>query len=232
MEDRGLGSATATPERLRTDYDALHADDAIHAPDRYYHWVLDLLDIKPGTRLLDIACGGGYLLRAAIRRGVEAWGVDFSGVALKQARRVAPEARIILADAEALPLETAGFDYVTNLGSLEHFLQPERSLLEMRRVLKPDGLMSIEVPNSRYVWDLARTVVGRRPTSGTTQMVSRVATLEEWRQLLERHGVRVRRAVGARHWPTGWGVKATIRRLTNPWVPLPWSYQFNFVCHQ
>lgn len=230
MEDRGTTGDIVSLERLRDAYDQLHEMDAIHAPSAYYGWVLDLLGASVGEHLLDIACGSGYLLQVADRRGLVAFGVDFSEVAVRRARCVTQRSRVVLSDAEVLPWKTETFDYATNLGSLEHFIHPERAIREMCRVLKPDGLISIEVPNSRYLWDMVRRQLGRRPISGTTQLISRVAPLDEWRRYLEHQGLKVQRIEASHSLSRSW--KAIILRLTNPLTPLGLSYQFNFICRK
>ena len=76
--DRGLGSMR-TPEA--------------------YQVFLDALDARPGMRLLDIACGTGFLLRAAAQRGLRTFGTDISEEAVKTRLHRANEAlRLWLAE--------------------------------------------------------------------------------------------------------------------------------------
>jgi len=78
-------------------------------------------------------------------------GVDISDEAVKLAHRVAPESRVAVATGEALCFRDRSFDYVTCLGSLEHFLDMGQGLREMQRVAKPDALLCVMVPNSDFV---------------------------------------------------------------------------------
>jgi len=142
--------------------------------------------------LLDIACGGGHFLRAALAAGTVAVGVDLSTEALKLARANAPGAALLCANGEGLPFGPSTFDYAVNLGGLEHFLDPALGVREMARVLKPDGRAVLLLPNSYFlmtilnVWRSGST--GRR----TDQEVDRWATRGEWTRLLDENGLRVR----------------------------------------
>src|SRR6185437_7229496 len=71
----------------------------------------DRLDLKPKTRLLDIACGAGQLTIPAARRGIAVTGLDLAENLVAQARKRAAaeglQIRIEQGDAEALPFEDA-----------------------------------------------------------------------------------------------------------------------------
>jgi len=74
------------------------------------------LDIKPGTRLLDIACGAGQLTHPAARKGIQVTGLDLAANLVQQARdRAAAEGLAVdvdEGDAENLPYADASFDVV------------------------------------------------------------------------------------------------------------------------
>lgn len=100
---------------------------------------------RPG-RLLEVGCAAGYFLEAARRQGWECTGVETSETAARFAR-----------DSYGLsvkhgPIEEAGlrdcaYDVVALLHALEHLPDPARTLREVRRVLRPGGLLYVEVPN-------------------------------------------------------------------------------------
>lgn len=119
----------------------------------YAQTILELLRQcgMPATqrlRLLDIACGGGFFLHYVQAEFALACGCDLSRVALAEAHARNAALQLARANGEALPYTAASFDVVTCLGSLEHFLQPEPALAEIRRVLMPDGLALILVPTN------------------------------------------------------------------------------------
>ncbi len=79
--------------------------------------VLDLVDARPGMRILDLACGPGNMARrlaAAVAPGGEVVGVDLAPGMIEVARSVAlPNARFELMDIEELSFPTASFDAAT-----------------------------------------------------------------------------------------------------------------------
>lgn len=106
------------------------------------------LGLRPGDRLLDLACGTGLVLHQAARRlgpRGEAVGVDNSAAMLEQAARREPPTdspvTYIRAEADALPLADSSFDWVTLFLGLHEIAPAARlpALREVRRVLRPGG---------------------------------------------------------------------------------------------
>lgn len=204
-------------------------------PAAAYPVFLDLLGARAGTRLLDVSCGAGSLLAAAVAREIASAGVDLSDEAVRLARRVAPESEVAVGAGEALPFRTGTFDYVTCLGSLEHFLDMGRGLEEMKRVAKPIARFCIMVPNQDFIgW----RVLGHRGTA-QQDINEHLLPLSAWRQLFEEHGLAVQRVVADRWHAVRWRATRAggpLRFLTGPvletaWrlIPLRWQYQFVFV---
>jgi SAM-dependent methyltransferase len=102
----------------------------------FIRYLSSFLDGFPASRSLEIGCGEGYLL--ASREKGEKFGVDLSIEAIRQAKTRA-EANFSLALAERLPFPADYFDQVSSIGVMEHFLDTEGALHEIRRVLKPGG---------------------------------------------------------------------------------------------
>src|SRR4249920_2126308 len=121
-------------EDVKTWYNQHYAAKGLQSmrPAAAYPVFLDLLGATAGTRLLDVSCGTGSLLSAARARDVEAVGIDLSDEAVRLAKRVARDAEVTVGAGEALPFDNASFDYVTCLGSLEHFLDMGQGLEEMK----------------------------------------------------------------------------------------------------
>lgn len=105
------------------------------------------LDIQPGCRLLDVACGSGQLALWAARDGVEVTGVDIAPnlVQRAQARAQAEglNARFLEGDAEALPFENGSFDVVTSLIGAMFAPRPELVAQELLRVCSPGGTIAM-----------------------------------------------------------------------------------------
>jgi len=203
-----------------------------------YRWVLDLLQLTPGNWLLDVACGEGVLVSMAKARGIYAVGLDISWRAAYLAKSVT-NGYILVGEGESLPFGDATFDAVTNLGGLEHFVDPEQGVREIRRVLKPNGYAAILLPNSYYlvdiIWHVWRTGYG----PSHKQPLERFATFGEWRDLLEAGGLRVERFYkynfllprSRDDWE--WYLRRPRRLLyliIAPFIPFNLSYSFLYVC--
>ncbi len=119
-----------------------------------YAWVAALAS---GRDVLDAGCGVGWgsvvLANASARRVV---GLDIDELAITNAReRAAADAREHAAaptsfecgDLRALPFEDASFDLIVCFEALEHVADPGRVLDELRRVLRPGGLLAVSSPN-------------------------------------------------------------------------------------
>jgi len=154
---------------------------------------------------LDIACGRGGVLREANRLGLKTYGVDISESAVQVAQKWASGAQIVVSDGEKLPFPDNCFDYVTNIGSLEHYINPEIGIQEIARVLRPGGKACIHLPN---LFSLFWNIDHVRRTGGLSvdeQPIQRYATRNEWRDLLEENGLQIYRTVKhVRTLPTTW----------------------------
>ena len=109
------------------------------------------LAVRSGTSVLDVACGTGAVSRAAARAvGASGFvaGVDLGEPTLAIARAHGPQeggARIeyVQSVAAALPFDDEEFDYVLCQQGLQFFPDRLPALREMRRVLRPDGLVAV-----------------------------------------------------------------------------------------
>lgn len=103
--------------------------------------MVELAAARPGVRLLDVATGTGAIARLAAARGASVVGVDASTGMLEVARTGSPGLDLRPADACALPFADGAFDVVTCGLALSHFAERERALAEVRRVLRPAGML-------------------------------------------------------------------------------------------
>lgn len=217
MKTRGRPD-NLTPAQVRRYYDERFARRPLRAREGFYAWIARAAALPEGGRVLDIACGAGDLLRGLQGAGRDLHGCDISVEALRISAAEAPEAHLAVADAQNLPYRDSSFDAVYNLGSLEHFLDMEGALSEMRRVLKPGGRAVVMVPNSRYIGDLWRRLTFRGGADHH-QILERFGTRREWKSLLESSGFAIERAFAYNKF------KAWLRL-----VPLALAYCFIFVC--
>ncbi len=97
--------------------------------------------VGAGTKLLDVACGTGYALGIAERRGAKATGLDASAGLIEIAKRRAPEGEMVTGSMFDLPWADESFDVVTSINGIWGGCQA--AIDEAYRVLKPGGSMGI-----------------------------------------------------------------------------------------
>jgi len=115
-------------------------------------------EVRPGTRVLDLACGAGRHLERLRDRGYEATGMDLSATLLAEARlRPGVSGAIVRGDMRALPFEDEAFGALVNFfTSFGYFLTAEEDLQvvgEIRRVLQPGAPFIMDYLNAPWVID-------------------------------------------------------------------------------
>ncbi|CAB3757838.1 class I SAM-dependent methyltransferase [Paraburkholderia humisilvae] len=107
--------------------------------------LLDALDVRAGTRFLDVATGPGYVAGVAASRGAQAVGVDFAQAMIDEATRAYPNVAFRRGSADALPFADGGFDAVGISFGLLHFSDPDEALAEAFRVLRSGAKVGFTV---------------------------------------------------------------------------------------
>jgi SAM-dependent methyltransferase len=222
---------------IRDYYDRVYHRDAGVEANVSHHLRRLAWHFQPwqGKRLLDVGCGSGTWLRATADLGAVAAGVDISQVALDACKRALPSAELHCGPAEQLPFSDREFDFISCLGALEHFLNPEAALLEMIRVAKPNAGFLLLVPNAGFL--LRRVGL----YGGTEQVGVReeVRSLHGWQELFESTGLSVRSRWKDLHvlsssWimQGSWHLRPVrlAQALALPCWPLSWQYQVYHFC--
>lgn len=115
--------------------------------------VLSHVDVRPGGRALDLACGGGRHLAALREKGLRAHGLDLSMPLLRRAYERVPS--VVRADMRRLPFADGSFDLVTNFftsfGYFPKRAEDARVVDEVRRVLRPGGAFLFDFLNAEQV---------------------------------------------------------------------------------
>jgi SAM-dependent methyltransferase len=133
-----------------------------------------------GRRVLDLGCGLGYgaEVLAPFARDVVALDRDVGSVREARAVRTHALGPFVAADATRLPLCTDSFDVVIAFELIEHLTEQEALVAEIRRVLRPAGLLVVSSPDTAVY----SGKLGQRNPFHPKEM-----TTEELRRLLEPH---------------------------------------------
>jgi SAM-dependent methyltransferase len=121
-------------QRAAPRYEECWTDTALFAEP-----LLDAATVDSGSRLLDLACGPGFVSEIAAARGAVPVGLDVAPAMVERARLRCPELEFIEGDAQRLSFPDAAFDAVTMNFGILHVSDPSAVLAEARRVLIAGG---------------------------------------------------------------------------------------------
>jgi SAM-dependent methyltransferase len=226
-----------THAQIQKFYDEIYYRDAKAAVTTPGHLrrLARRLGIDAGQKVLDVACGAGDWLLAAQERGALTAGIDLSHKAITLCRARLPDGAFHVGPAERLPFADGEFDLVTCLGSLEHFLDPQAALQEMRRVACADARFVLLVPNTGFLTHR----LGLYRGTWQNAVIERARDLDEWLSIFESAGLRVMtrwRDLHVLSWSwinRGRWYQVPLRALQALMLavwPLSWQYQVYHLC--
>ncbi len=109
-----------------------------------------MLDLLQGYRwlgrLLEVGCGVGFFLKAAERAGWDVVGLEVSEVAVNFVRDTL-KLDIQCGTVETVSLPQATCDVIAMFDVIEHLFDPHKTLSQIYRLLRPDGVLVITTPN-------------------------------------------------------------------------------------
>ena len=168
----------------------------LRSPNAYKTFI-NILNLKSGDSVLDIACGPGLFLKIALEKGCKCSGIDASSQAIKMAHNYVPEADLFKSNAEFLPFSDNSFDAVVCLGALERFINLQAALKEQLRVAKKNALFCFLVRNSKsLVWRILVELMNRQNHVGHQGAKS----LDEWTRIFVSNGFCVKKILPDQ-WP-------------------------------
>ena len=172
--------------------------------------VLQACQVLAAVKLLDVGCGDGAftLLVKEVVRAKEVYGIDISQEAVAKGKERGIECCAVDVDEQDLPFPDGFFDMVYAGAIIEHLVDPDRLLDEIRRVLSPEGVAIAYIPNLAAWYNRLLLLAGympqgteaslRLPNAGklfkTTELGGghlRIITLMAFKQLLKNHGFKI-----------------------------------------
>lgn len=127
--------------------------------ENFIHKLVDYLHLKPGSRILDLACGRGRHSRILAESGFDVTGIDLSPTSIEYAKQLTPEAgnlHFFVHDIR-LPFWGNYFDYAfnffTSFGYFRTRREHDAAIRTITRSLKPGGSIVIDYLNVHYAED-------------------------------------------------------------------------------
>lgn len=177
-----------TKEEIGLGYDKIA--EKVYVSEEFYN---EVLDIEPDWRgnVLEAGVGQGVVLKNIQKRGGERinslTGIDLSDRLIAMARNLVPEAKILKADIEQMPFPNDSFDFVVMVDTFQYLLDFDKTLQEVKRVLRPGGKFIVTVPNKK--WILFNRYIKARKNIQPVE--DHFFDFKEMKQLLEEGGFKI-----------------------------------------
>ena len=173
-----------------------YRESVLHAGGPDLDLLIGLIAAEPGTRVLDVATGGGHVALALAHTGADVTACDLTPEMLDAAGILLAEhgcqARFVVAEASALPFENESFDAVTCRIAAHHFPYAEAFFAEVARVLVRGGRFGFQdqtLPPQPTAAVLVDAFERQRDPSH-----SQAFSVDGWTTLIERAGLTIERA--------------------------------------
>ena len=135
--------------------------------------------LPPGATIVDVGCSSGYLLEdlCVAYPAVTVFGIDLIATGLVKAHRDVPRARLVQADARALPLTDSSTNAIVSANLLEHVRDDLGVLREFFRILVGAGRAVIVVPAGRSAYDYYDRFLGHERRYAHGELASKCRTV-------------------------------------------------------
>lgn len=128
---RGFGAQAQAYDRARPSY-----------PPDAVRWLTDVLGIRSGRKIIDLAAGTGKLTELIAGQGADLAAVEPVSAMSAELRRKLPGVPVVAGVAEALPFAAGSIDAVT-VAQAFHWFDANRAMAELGRVLHPGGRLGL-----------------------------------------------------------------------------------------
>jgi 2-polyprenyl-3-methyl-5-hydroxy-6-metoxy-1,4-benzoquinol methylase len=165
---------------------------------RYYAALVKRYAPSGGGKLLELGCGLGHLL-GLLQDDFQCVGIDLIDYSIEQTRLNAPKGEAYQMSADDLSrFETGSFSVVVALHLVEHLPDPQDTIRQANRLLKPGGLFLFATPHPDYSFrrykDRENDAIGKDKTHINVQ------TPETWKRWCEANGFKMVKQFGDGLW--------------------------------
>jgi SAM-dependent methyltransferase len=184
--------------------------------EEQFHWQSEkaaliqqtVKELRPQGKLADIGCFTGIATQRYSPGFDQVVGFDTCREALERAESRNIEPRYWSGGAERCPASDEEFDFIVAADVIEHTVDTDSFIEELRRVLRPDGRLIVATPNLGFWISRLRLLRGKTPWSypGPSATIKgdlmvdlnhiRVTTRPEWQTFFEQHSLRVQSVRG------------------------------------
>lgn len=140
-------------ERIAPRYDLMNRLISLGLDQHWRRAALRAIDVGPGDRVVDVACGTGDLSALAAGRGARVLGLDFAHAMLVRATEGGTGLPVVRADAARMPIPDGWADAVVCGFALRNFVSIPQVVEEMARILAPGGRVALlEIGRPERSW--------------------------------------------------------------------------------
>jgi len=191
-------------DRIAPHYDRMNRLLTLGMDQRWRRRTLELVQLRAGQAVLDLACGTGDFAEMCRSRGAHVVALDYAAQMLVHARMRGLGSMLARADALNLPLRDSSVDVIVCGFALRNFTSLPRAFAEMARVLRPGGrvgLLEVARPSQplvrlghtiyfdRLVPMVGRLLADRRAYSYLPASTAYLPPWEQLRPMLESAGL-------------------------------------------
>jgi len=200
------------------------------------------------SKLLDIGCGTGELLKVCKERNISSFGLDISPEGLLMAKQDDVK-NLVLGDQETLPFQDNSFDYLTLISILEYSLEEsniKKALEEVKRVSGKNAKIYIEVRNGDFIlfkilrlFSLAKIFISetykfKRKKNTIKARRYKDLSYRQWNEILDKCGFKVEKLWKSYKPLSGVGfvyfIKTLFVNLLNLVIPISFCYRLCYLC--
>ncbi len=173
--------------------------------------------IKPKQKVLELGCSDGSFASFVNKKtNTEVWGVDISPEEIRSAKKLGIKAQIHDLSKE-FPFKKGQFDLVYTLEVIEHLLDTDFFLEEIKAVLKKNGYLVVSTPNLGSLTNRVRLLFGKYPrfldyTRKDWGNHVHLYTLDALQKQLSQHGFEI--------------IRVTSPNFLNPFITKSWCPEF------